>query len=133
MTRPVHSAAVYFLLLSGAAVLTVLLETPLCALLLGDRSERWYVVRLAAVVNLLTNVLINWVCIPLLSRTALARVQGGLFCVLLPELLLAYAAEAWLYARSIPDLPRGRAALASLAANTLSLAAGYAVSALLGI
>ena len=115
---------VYWLSLLGAAVLTVLLEAPVCVLLLG-KEDRRFVLRLSILVNLLTNILINWVGIPLLAGTGLWRVGDGLLCIALLELLLAYAGEALLYARCLPGLKPGRAAVASMLANTLSLGLGY--------
>ena len=115
----------YILSLLAAAVLTVLLEAPVCALLLGRKGSRGYVLRLSCLVNLITNILINWVGIPLLSRTVLWRGGNGLLCLALLEFALAYAGEALLYLRLIRGLSPGKSVTASLVANTLSLGLGY--------
>ena len=114
------------------ALTTAFLESPLAAFALRRRDGFLYVLGISALVNLLTNLLLNGVFLPLLRDTQPGGVWGGWFTLLLGELILAYAGEGILYRVLIRGITLGRSMLISAAGNTVSLGISLGLWALLG-
>lgn len=114
------------------ALTTAFLESPIAAFAFRRRESFLYVLVVSALVNLLTNLLLNGVCLPLLSSTQPGGIWDGWFVLLLGELVLAYAGEGVLYRVLVRELTLGRSMLVSALGNTASLGLGLGLWALLG-
>ena len=114
------------------ALTTAFLESPLAAFAFRRRDGFLYVLGISALVNLLTNLLLNGVFLPLLRDTQPGGVWGGWFTLLLGELILAYAGEGILYRVLIRGITLGRSMLISAVGNTVSLGISLGLWALLG-
>lgn len=114
------------------ALTTAFLESPLAAFTLRRWDGFLYVLGISALVNLLTNLLLNGVFLPLLQAAQPGGIWGGWFDLLLGELVLAYAGEGFLYRALIRGITLGRSMLVSAAGNTVSLGTGLVLWALFG-
>lgn len=118
--------------LSLLALCTALIEAPAAVLLLRGRDDRRYILCVSALLNLLTNLLINAVCMPVMAETPLSGIWDGYFVLLLSELVFAYLAEGLLYALAVDGVTLGRGMIVSGICNTVSFALGLGVAALAG-
>ena len=120
------------MLLILLALTTAFVESPIAVCAFRKRDSRLYVLLISALVNLLTNLLLNGLCLPLLARTPLSAPWDGWLSLLLGELVLAYAGEGILYRVLVRDVSFGRGLLVSLVGNTVSLGLGLGLWAILG-
>lgn len=120
------------MLLILLALTTAFLESPVAAFAFRRRDGYLYVLLLSALVNLLTNLLLNALWLPLLSGTSFSALWDGWLSLLLGELILAYAGEGLLYRFLIRDVSLGRGLLVSLVSNTVSLGLSLGLWAVLG-
>ena len=107
------------------ALTTAFLESPLAAYLLRGEDGFVYRLGISALLNLLTNLLLNGLWLSLLGN--------GWFSLLLGELVLAYLGEGLLYPLLFRGVRPGRALLTSLLTNTVSLGLGLMFHGLWGI
>ncbi|MBR5701221.1 MAG: hypothetical protein IKX47_02045 [Oscillospiraceae bacterium] len=120
------------MLLILLALTTAFVESPIAAFAFRKRDSRLYVLLISALVNLLTNLLLNGLCLPLLARTPLSALWDSWLSLLLGELVLAYAGEGILYRILVRGVSLGRGLLVSLAGNTVSFGLGLGLWAILG-
>ena len=120
------------MLLILLALTTAFLESPIAAFLLGKRDGYLYLLLLSALANLLTNLLLNGVFLPVLGRTSLGWVWNGWLILLLGELILAWLGEGLLYRLLAKGVSFGRGMLVSALGNTVSLGLGLGLWAVWG-
>ena len=120
------------MLLMLLALTTALLESPIAALAFWRRNGYLYVLGVSALVNLLTNLLLNAVLLPRMAAVPLGALWDGWFVLLLGELVLAYGGEGLLYSLLTEGVTPGRGLLVSALSNTVSLGLGLGLRALLG-
>ena len=114
------------------ALITAFSESPIAACAFRKRDGYLYVLLISALINLLTNLLLNGLCLPLLAGTPLSALWDGWLSLLLGELVLAYIGEGILYRILIRGAKPGRSLLVSFAGNTVSLGLGLGLWAILG-
>ena len=119
------------MLLILLALSTALMESPIAAYAFRRRDGYLYVLGISALVNLLTNLLLNALYLPLLAGTPLSALWDGWFVLLLGELVLAYLGEGILYRLLVRGVSLGRGMLVSALGNTVSLGIGLVLSAIL--
>ena len=85
------------MLLILLALITAFAESPIAACAFRKRDGYLYVLIISALINLLTNLLLNGLCLPLLAGTPLSALWDGWLSLLLGELILAYIGEGVLY------------------------------------
>lgn len=120
------------MLLILLALTTAFLESPIAASAFRRRDGVLYVLVVGALVNLLTNLLLNGVFLPLLAGTPLSARWNGWFILLLGELVLAYVGEGLLYRVLVREVSLGRGMLVSALGNTVTLGLSLGLYALLG-
>lgn len=120
------------MLLILLALTTAFMESPIAAFAFRRRDGYLCVLCVSALVNLLTNLLLNSVCLPALGETSLAPLWGGWLCLLLGELVLAYLGEGVLYRVLVRGVSFGRGMLVSALGNSVSLGLGLGLWAILG-
>ena len=120
------------MLLILLALSTALMESPIAAFAFRKRDGYLYVLCISALVNLLTNLLLNALVLPALRGTSLAPLWNGWLCLLLAELILAYLGEGVFYRILVRGVSFGRGMLVSAAGNTVSLGLGLILWAILG-
>ena len=120
------------MLLILLALTTAFAESPVAAFAFRRRDGYLYILLLSALVNLLTNLLLNGLCLPLLAGSPLSALWDGWLSLLLGELILAYIGEGALYRALIRGVSFGRGLLVSLVGNTVSLGLGLGLWAILG-
>lgn len=120
------------MLLILLALTTAFLESPIAASAFRRRDGNLYVLVVGALVNLLTNLLLNGAFLPLLAGTPLSLLWNGWFILLLGELALAYLGEGILYRALVREISLGRGMLVSAIGNTVSLGLSLGLYALLG-
>ena len=120
------------MLLLLAALTTAFLESPAAAFLLRRREDGLYVLGISALLNLVTNLVLNGLCLPLLEKTALSGLWNGLLPLLSAELVIAYLAEGFLYPVLVRGVSMCRGMLVSALCNTLSLGLGLIAARLAG-
>ena len=96
------------MLLILLALITAFAESPIAACAFRKRDGNLYVLLISALINLLTNLLLNGLCLPLLAGTPLSALWDGWLSLLLGELILAYIGEGGLYRILIRGATLGR-------------------------